>query len=114
MITLARAAADLIATPRPIRFLDTCALLDIVRAPLRDLTAAVRAGVELRALEATPGSVSLYGGEGQIAIGDDPAVILSVTFTNTPDEQRVRLMPMQKTERQEPAQSGFLVRASSP
>jgi hypothetical protein len=59
MITLAQAAADLIAAPRPILFLDTCTLLDIVRAPLRDLTAAVRAGVELRALEAT-GTVRLF------------------------------------------------------
>ena len=53
MTTLAQAVAALIAAPRPILFLDTCTLLDIVRAPLRDLTVAVRAGVELRALEAT-------------------------------------------------------------
>src|SRR5580700_258444 len=59
MITLARAAADLIATPRPILFLDTCALLDIVRAPLRDLTATVRAGLELRTLRAA-GTVRLF------------------------------------------------------
>jgi hypothetical protein len=59
MITLARAATDLIATPRPILFLDTCALLDIVRAPLRDLTATVRAGLELRTLGAA-GTVRLF------------------------------------------------------
>ena len=59
MITLAQAAADLIAAPRPILFLDTCTLLDMVRAPLRDLTAEVRAGVELRALAAT-GTVRLF------------------------------------------------------
>lgn len=59
MITLAQAAADLIAAPRPILFLDTCTLLDIVRAPLRDLTPAVRAGIELRELEAT-GKVRLF------------------------------------------------------
>ncbi len=59
MITLAQAAADLIAAPRPILFLDTCTLLDIVRAPLRDLTAAVREGVELRALVAA-GTVRLF------------------------------------------------------
>jgi hypothetical protein len=45
--------ADLIASPRPVLLLDTCTLLDIVRAPLRDLTATVRAGVELRSLVAT-------------------------------------------------------------
>jgi hypothetical protein len=59
MTTLAQAAADLIATPRPVLFLDTCTLLDIVRAPLRDLTPVVRAGVELRALAAA-GAVRLY------------------------------------------------------
>ncbi len=53
MIALARAAADLIASPRPILFLDTCALLGIVRAPLRGLTATARAGVELRTLAVT-------------------------------------------------------------
>jgi hypothetical protein len=59
MITLAQALAALIATPRPILFLDTCTLLDIVRAPLRDLTMTVRAGVELRALVAA-GTVRLF------------------------------------------------------
>ena len=59
MITLAQAAADLIAAPRPILFLDTCTLLDIVRAPLRDLAAEVRVGVELWALAAT-GAVRLF------------------------------------------------------
>jgi len=52
MITLAQAVADLTAAPRPILFLDSCTLLDIVRAPQRDLTAEVLAGVELRALAA--------------------------------------------------------------
>ena len=59
MITLDQAAASLIAAPRPILFLDTCTLLDLVRAPLRDLTAAVRAGIELRALAAS-GTVRLF------------------------------------------------------
>ena len=49
MITIDQAVASSISAPRPILLLDTCTLLDIVRAPLRDLTAAVRAGVELRA-----------------------------------------------------------------
>jgi len=59
MITLAQATADLLAVPRPVLFLDTCALLDIVRAPLRDLTMTVRAGVELRTLAAA-GTVRLF------------------------------------------------------
>jgi hypothetical protein len=52
MITLAQAAADSIAAPRAILFLDTCTVLDIVRASPRDLAAEVRAGIELRALAA--------------------------------------------------------------
>ncbi len=59
MITIAQAVADLTAAPRPILFLDTCTLLDIVRAPLRDRTLAVRAGVELRTLAAA-GEVRLF------------------------------------------------------
>jgi hypothetical protein len=59
MTSFAQAAADLIADPRPVLFLDTCTLLDIVRAPLRDLTAEIRAGVELRALH-TNGTVRLF------------------------------------------------------
>jgi hypothetical protein len=58
VITLAQAEANLIAAPRPIIFVDTCTLLDIVRAPLRDLTLAVRAAVELRALAAA-GTIQL-------------------------------------------------------
>jgi hypothetical protein len=50
MTTPAQAAANLTAAPRPILILDTCTLLDIVRAPLRDLTATVRAAVEIRRL----------------------------------------------------------------
>jgi hypothetical protein len=52
MTTLAQATANVGAAPRPVLFLDTCALLDIVRAPLRDLTMTVRAGVDLRNLAA--------------------------------------------------------------
>jgi len=59
MTTLAQANADLGAAPRPVLFLDTCALLDIVRAPLRDLTMTVRAGVALRTLAAA-GTVRLF------------------------------------------------------
>jgi hypothetical protein len=59
MITIAQAVADLVANPRPVLFLDTCALLDIVRAPLRNLTSTVRAGLELRTL-AGAGTVQLF------------------------------------------------------
>jgi len=59
MSTLAQAVANLTAAPRPILILDTCTLPDIIRAPLRDLTATVRAGVELRTL-AAKGAVELF------------------------------------------------------
>jgi hypothetical protein len=59
MITLAQAAAASIAAPRPILFLDTCTLLDIVRAPLHDLSLEVRAALELQAL-ASAGTIRLF------------------------------------------------------
>lgn len=59
MITVDQAAASLAASPRPILFVDTCTLLDIVRAPLRDLATEVRAAVDLGAL-ATAGTVRLF------------------------------------------------------
>ncbi len=59
MTTVARAATSLIASPRPILFLDTCALLDIVRAPYRGSIGTVRASLELKAL-ATVGTVQLF------------------------------------------------------
>lgn len=59
MITLAQAVADLIAAPRPILFLDTCTILDIVRAPLRVLPLEVKTGVELLALAAA-GTIRLF------------------------------------------------------
>lgn len=59
MTTLAKAHASLIANPKPVLFLDTCALLDIVRAPQRDLTLTVRAGVELLSV-AQAGTVQLF------------------------------------------------------
>jgi hypothetical protein len=48
--TLALAHADLVADPRPVLFLDTCALLDVVRATRRARSTTVRAGAELRDL----------------------------------------------------------------
>jgi hypothetical protein len=59
MTTLAQAVADLTAAPRPVLFLDTCTLLDIVRAPLRNLAGEVQACVGLRALTAAR-TVQLY------------------------------------------------------
>jgi hypothetical protein len=58
MIPLTQAAADLTAAPRPVLILDTCALLDVIRAPGRDLAATVRAAVELRG-SAAAGTIRL-------------------------------------------------------
>jgi hypothetical protein len=57
--TLAQAHEDLIAAPRPVLFLDTCTLLDLIRAPLRALSLTVQAGIELRDL-ANAGTVQLF------------------------------------------------------
>jgi hypothetical protein len=46
--------------------------------------------------ERNPGSVSPYGGEGELTVGVNPATVCRVTFTNTPREQRVQLTRIQK------------------
>jgi len=43
-------AKDLSANPRPLLLIDTCSLLDIVRAPQRNLTATVEAGKRLKSI----------------------------------------------------------------
>ncbi len=47
MPTLADASAELVCTDLPVLFLDTCSLLDIVRAPARKLQGCVASAVEL-------------------------------------------------------------------
>ncbi len=59
MTTVAKAKADLTAAPCPILFLDTCTLLDIVRAPQRALAREVEAASDLRAL-AEAGKVQFF------------------------------------------------------
>ena len=81
MITLVQASADLIAAPRPILFLDTCTLLDIVRAPLHGLSLEVRAGLELQASHADASGArwcacaagAACAGRGAAATGAGPA-----------------------------------------
>lgn len=41
--------------------------------------------------ERAPGSVSPYGGSGEVLIGGDTPAVFRVTFTNTPDEQRTEV-----------------------
>jgi hypothetical protein len=42
--------------------------------------------------ERNPNSLSPYGGQGEIAVGANPATVFRVALTNTPDEQRMELM----------------------
>jgi hypothetical protein len=53
--------------------------------------------------ERKPDSVSPYGGEGELAVGTDRAEVFGVTFTNTPDEQRLEVGPVQKAKSTVPA-----------
>ena len=41
--------------------------------------------------EQSPGSVSPYGGEGELSIGTNPSAVFRVAFTNTPGEQVLEL-----------------------
>jgi hypothetical protein len=41
--------------------------------------------------ERNPGSVSPYGGEGELMVGVDGSKVCRVTFTNTSSEQRLRV-----------------------
>jgi len=43
--------------------------------------------------EYTPDSVSPYGGEGVLVTGGEPSAIFRVSFTNTPDSQRLEIRP---------------------
>jgi hypothetical protein len=44
--------------------------------------------------ERIPGSVSPYGGEGELSVGTNPRTVLRVAFTNTPGEQELELRPL--------------------
>ncbi len=46
-----------------------------------------------------PGSVSPYGGEGELTVDVDPSTVCRVAFTNTPDEQRVQLTRIEHDDR---------------
>jgi len=47
MPTIAATVATVQALPAPVMFLDTCVLLDIIRAPLRNAASAVEAASQL-------------------------------------------------------------------
>lgn len=43
--------------------------------------------------ERSPGSVSPFGGRGEITVGGEPAMGVQVAFVNTPDVQSLELTP---------------------
>jgi hypothetical protein len=60
--------------------------------PLRkSVFRAILARLAVLCNERRPGSCSPYGGQGEIAVGSDPATVFRVVFTNTPSEQRLEL-----------------------
>jgi hypothetical protein len=64
-------------------------LLDL---PLRkSVFRAILARVATLCNERLPGSVSPYGGQGELLVGPNPSVIFQVSFANTADEQRLEL-----------------------
>jgi hypothetical protein len=52
---------------------------------------AILARVAVLCNECTPNSVSLYGGQGELAVGSNPQKAFKVAFVNTPAEQRLHL-----------------------
>ena len=80
-----------------------------VRVP-KSVFRAVLARLATLCNELNPGSFSPYGTEGELTVDVDPATVCRVTFTNTPDEQRVQLTRIEHddraTDRRQPEHSG--------
>jgi hypothetical protein len=55
---------------------------------------AVLARIATICNEQSPNSVSPYCGQAELAIGENPQKVLKVTFTNTPSEQKLELLPI--------------------
>src|SRR5438046_4050369 len=63
--------------------------------PLRkSVFRAILARVAALCNERSPNSVSPYGGQGELLVGADPPAPFRVTFANTPDEQKLELIPV--------------------
>jgi hypothetical protein len=63
--------------------------------------------------ERQPGSVSPYGGEGELLIANF-GVVCRVAFTNTPGEQRVRLTPGRKEKPESDTANGVQTGSQDP
>lgn len=69
---------------------------ELVDVPLRrSVFRAILARVAALCNERSPNSVSPYGGQTELSLGANPARVVRVTFTNTPDEQRLELSQVQ-------------------
>jgi hypothetical protein len=76
---------------------------EAIEVPLpRSVFRAILARLAALCDERGPGSVSPYGGEGELAVGVAPVILCAVTFTNTPGEQRVQLTRVEEKENQGP------------
>jgi hypothetical protein len=71
---------------------DSDELLDL---PLRkSVFRAILARVAALCNERSPGSVSPYGGRGELLVGADPPTVVRVDFANTADDHRLDLSPV--------------------
>lgn len=65
-----------------------------IDVPLRkSVFRAILARVAALCNERSPNSVSPYGGEGELPAGSNSGTVFRATFVNTPDEQRLELLP---------------------
>jgi hypothetical protein len=72
---------------------------EIIDIPVpKSVLRAVLARLAALCNERNPGSVSPYGGEGELTVGVDPATVCRVNFTNTQDVQRAQLTRIQKVD----------------
>jgi hypothetical protein len=55
---------------------------------------AILARMAVLCNQRSPNSVSPFGGQGEVAVGLDPATVFRVSFVNTPAEQRFALVPV--------------------
>jgi hypothetical protein len=66
-----------------------------IEVPLRkSVFRAALARVAVLCNQRNPNSVSPYGGQGELLVGNDAVRVLRVTFVNTPDEQSLELAPV--------------------
>jgi hypothetical protein len=66
---------------------------ELLDAPLRkSVFRAILARVAALCNERRPSSVSPYGGQGDLSVGENPPAVFRLAFVNTPAEQKLELM----------------------